>query len=112
MSDEQTSVPEDVTEAPRDVLAQHAGDPCMPQPVQDGAATLGRAFTVVTAVALGGAIFGLLGLVCTPCMGATRSARLRWQERDKEIESAWQQERALPQTSSPTTVPRADAAHE
>ena len=47
---------------------------------------------VVLAAAGAGALF-LIGGTMTPCMGATRSAKLEWQQRNSEIEQAEQDAR-------------------
>lgn len=43
--------------------------------------------SLVLAAASVGAVF-LIGGTMTPCMGATRSAKLEWQERNAQIEQA------------------------
>ena len=49
--------------------------------------------TLMLGVAGVGALF-LIGGTMTPCMGATRSAKLEWQERNAEIERAERDARA------------------
>ncbi|MCE9553365.1 MAG: hypothetical protein K8T91_08305 [Planctomycetes bacterium] len=38
--------------------------------------------------AAGTTLFFLLGNAVTPCMGATRSSRLKWEERERQIDAA------------------------
>jgi hypothetical protein len=39
-------------------------------------------------VAAGGGAFALLNLMLTPCVGATRSSKLQWEERQRQIDQA------------------------
>jgi len=67
-----------------------------PQPIEAGsfedvASRVTRALGRV--VVVGGAVFTFLGLVaamCTPTMGSTRSARLKWRERQRQVDAAVQ----------------------
>jgi hypothetical protein len=82
--------------APEPVLAQSVSpDECgPPEPVLEAGWSLHNTVTTLTLLAIGGVIFGVLGLASSPCRGATRSSRLRWEQRDREIQEAWSQEQA------------------
>jgi hypothetical protein len=47
--------------------------------------------TGVGFVAAGGALLLLMGVSTSTCAGATRSSRLKWQERQAEIDATQQQ---------------------
>jgi hypothetical protein len=113
MLDEQPQVPREEVEQPGEVVDESAGDSSLPQPVREEKSTLRRALPVAVGVVLGGVIFVLLGLDAGACRGASRSARLRWQERDQEIEKARQEEQTPSQVvPSKSSAPAPDASHE
>jgi hypothetical protein len=59
-----------------------------PTPLMTSSAASTGCFNAVALTAAGaGALFLLAGLM-TPCVGATRSAKLKWEERRAEIEQA------------------------
>jgi hypothetical protein len=93
--------------------AKNESDVCEPpEPVPEGHRPLRSVVTAATVVALGGAIFGLLGLATTPCMGALRSARLRWEERGREIEQASVEQQTSLESMTSTVSRRSNAADE
>lgn len=61
-----------------------------PQPLQAHVENAGCGFTANAALlaAAGAGAFFLLAGTMTPCVGATRSAKLKWQERQLQIEQA------------------------
>jgi hypothetical protein len=88
MSNEELHVPED-----RDALPPTAEEETLdpngpPQPVQ-GPSWTRTAVTAAVCLAVGGTLFTMCCVTCTPCMGATRSAKLEWQKRQQEVQQAW-----------------------
>lgn len=59
-------------------------------------------------VLAGGAVAALiLPVFCSGTMGATRSSRLQWQERERQVEEAFQREHApRPETGDSPTMDR------
>jgi hypothetical protein len=102
-NEERQGIPPDANIAPDVVQAELAcPNECgPPEPVPEaGWSIRNTATTTLTLLAIGGAIFGVLGLATTPCMGANRSSRLRWEQRDREIQEAWIQEQASSASAS------------
>jgi hypothetical protein len=89
MSDEELQSPE-----PEDRLAPEMLDPSgAPQPVKpDDPVLRGIAQLGVIAVAVGGLMLPLFAEVGPTC-GATRSAKLQWEQRQQEIDAAIQAEK-------------------
>jgi len=68
-----------------------------PRPVPKGDPVLNLITTVgVSTVAIGGVMFAMSALT-SPCRGATRSAKLQWEQRQLQVEQAYQQELAYQQ---------------
>jgi hypothetical protein len=82
-----------------------------PQPVKNGNAWGLAALATASVVVLGGAAFVMLGISNRPCMGQTRSARLKWEVRDREIRQAVEQENAAQQNRATTSAP-SDGSHD
>jgi hypothetical protein len=64
-----------------------------PQPVTND--RLWGLGAVAAAIVVGGAAFVMLGLTHQPLRGATRSGRLKWEERDRQIRQAVEEEETL-----------------
>jgi hypothetical protein len=73
-----------------------------PQPVHNPSGSR-MALTTLGCLTVGGIFFGLCGIATTRTAGVTRSSQLKWEERDRQIEAAYQQDQA---------ADAKDAAHE
>lgn len=58
-----------------------------PQPVPGKSRFPKIAMAVVSIAAAGSAVYALLGVSVTSCRGATRSSRLKWEERKQQMEA-------------------------
>ena len=87
MPDEEPRVPQE------ELLKETAGvDPNgSPQPVK-GPSWVRGAVTTVGCLTVGGVLFSTCGLTTDRTMGATRSSKLKWEERDRQIEAAFQKD--------------------
>lgn len=95
------------------VPVEAAQDECgPPEPVQGGGWPVRKTITTLACVVIGGAIFGIYGVATTPCMGATRSSRLLWEQRNQEIEKASTQEQAPQSSASQPSLQVVDTENE
>jgi hypothetical protein len=53
------------------------------------------AITTLGCLTIGGIFFVLCGFTTTHTAGVTRSSQLKWEERDRQIEAAYQQDQAV-----------------
>ena len=83
-----------------------------PQPVKEGSRIVQNTIKAAAFVAVGGAVISLLGVCTSPCMGATRSARLQWQRREAEVQKAWERYQSQSRESVQTAASAADLSHE
>jgi hypothetical protein len=81
-----------------------------PQPVTNDRLWGLGAVAAVSAIVVGGAAFVMLGLGPHPLRGATRSARLKWEERDRQIRQAMEREDALLQKAAKSAP--SDSSHD
>ncbi|MCE9553153.1 MAG: hypothetical protein K8T91_07215 [Planctomycetes bacterium] len=58
-----------------------------PQPVPGKSRFPKIAMAVVSIAAAGSAVYALLGVSVSSCRGATRSSRLKWEERKQQIDA-------------------------
>lgn len=69
-----------------------------PNPVADAVSFLGNAAATVLAM---GACALVVAAIAVPTMGATRSAKLQWQERNRQAEEAIKKAEAAAQQADP-----------
>ena len=71
---------------PQESLANIPPTPARDDAIGTPGTNFAKLFLLMSAAGAG--IFALIGSTQTACMGATRSAKLKWQERQLEIEQA------------------------
>ena len=71
-----------------------------PVPVEQSKSPVTAAVTTLTLLAAGGMGFVLIADLATPCVGATRSSRLQWEQRQVEIDRAIEETTAYRQAPS------------
>ena len=74
-----------------------------PTPAAEGAGMKlnNQALGAVTLTVAGAGLFLLVAGTTSPCMGATRSTRLEWEKRQREIELAFEEQTDQTQVNSP-----------
>jgi hypothetical protein len=71
--------------------ANHVDPNGPPRPAQ-GPNWVGGVITTVGCLAVGGVLFSMCGLTPARTMGSTRSSKLKWEERDRQIDEAIQKD--------------------
>jgi hypothetical protein len=84
-----------------------------PVPVADGPSGVGAAMTAITVLACGGVAFVLFGGLTHQSCGATRSAKLQWEQRQALVDQAVDEELARRQTpTNPSAQLAPDGSNE
>jgi hypothetical protein len=97
---------------PEEELQKEAGiDPNGPPQPATGSNWVRGAVTAVGCLTVGGILFAVSGLTPGRTMGSTRSSKLKWEERDRQIEAAYQKDQAGAEVK-PAELNEKDAAHE
>lgn len=84
--------PDDVLDPNGPPQPRRADLPQLPGSGPPGEARWGGLPIAACVIAAGGVVLGLLESTSRPCMGATRSARLKWQARLAQVEQALRDE--------------------
>jgi hypothetical protein len=69
------------------------------------------AVTTLGCLTVGGILFGMCGITQSRTMGSMRSSKLKWEERERQIEAAIQKDRSAGEDAKPAAADK-DAAHE
>lgn len=77
-----------------------------PQPVPGKSRFPKIAMAAVSIAAAGSAVYALLGVSVSSCRGATRSSRLKWEERKQQIEADIEAIHQQPIVSGSSTEPK------
>lgn len=98
---------------PEEELQKEAGriDPNGPPQPATGPNWVRGAVTAVGCLTVGGILFAVSGLTPGRTAGATRSSKLKWEERDRQIEAAYQKDQAKVE-GEPAGSNEKDAVHE
>jgi hypothetical protein len=86
-------------------------DPNGPPQPATGPHWVRGAITTVGCLTVGGILFAMAGLTPVATRGSTRSSKLKWEERDRQIEAAFQKDQAE-ESAKPIASSDEDATHE